>query len=309
MQQLHRLMNLRRYAHLVALAEERNFRKAAERVHLSQPALTRSVQAAEAELGLALFERGSGEIRCTPAGEFVVERARRLLLESRRLEREVGMYREREMGDVAFGAGPFPAATLLPALMQELRTAYPGIRSRVLVANYRYLIDHLRKEDLDFFVADTREVTGDATFSVTPIARQRGGFYARRGHPLDRPAAASLAEVMDHGLATGRLPGPAADTLRGVLGLGPDDPLPVAVDCDDTHLIKRITCTSDTVMVGSPGIVRDELAAGQLVEIFVEGLPAMHAEVGIVALRGRTPSPMAGFVSRRLTELAAQASD
>ena len=302
-------MNLRRYAHLVALADERNFRKAAESVHLSQPALTRSIQAAEAELGLALFERGSGGIRCTPAGEFVVERARRLLLESRRLEREVGLYRQREMGDFAFGAGPFPAATLVPALMQELRTDYPGVRSRVLVANFRYLIEHLRKEDLDFFVADTREVPDDALFEVRPIARQRGAFYARRGHPLDRPEGTTLEEVMRHGLATGRLPGAATDTLRGLMGLGQEEPLPVAVDCDDVHLIKRITCASDTVMVGSSGIVREELAAGQLVELSVTGLPPMHAEVGIVALRGRTPSPMAAFVSQRLAELAAQADD
>jgi DNA-binding transcriptional LysR family regulator len=302
-------MNLRRYTHLVAVADERNFRKAAERVHLSQPALTRSVQAAEAELGLTLFERGSGGIRCTPAGEFVVERARRLLLESRRLEREVGLYRAREMGDVAFGAGPFPAGTLLPGLVQELRTDYPGIRSRVLVANFRYLIEHLRKEDLDFFVADTREVTDDPAFMVTPIGRQRGGFYARRGHPLDRAAGATLAEIVRYGLATGRLPTAASDALRGLMGVGPDESLPVALDCDDIHLIKRVTCASDTVMVGSSGIVREELAAGQLVEIAVAGMPPMHAEIGIVALRGRTPSPMAAFVGRRLAELAAQASD
>jgi DNA-binding transcriptional LysR family regulator len=302
-------MNLRRYAHLVALADERNFRKAAESVHLSQPALTRSIQAAEAELGLTLFERGSGGIRCTPAGEFVVERARRLLLESRRLEREVDLYRERELGDVAFGAGPFPAATLVPALMQELRTDHPAIRSRVLVANFRYLIEHLRKEDLDFFVADTREVADDTAFAVTPIGRQRGAFYARRGHPLNRPQPATLEEIMAHGLATGRLPGAANEALRSLMRLGPEEPLPVAVDCDDIHLIKRITCTSDTVMVGSSGIVREELAAGQLVELSVSGLPPMHAEVGIVALRGRTPSPMAAFVARRLAELAAQAGD
>src|SRR5205814_8278769 len=63
-------MDLRRFQHVVTLAEEGNFRRAAERVHLSQPAFSRSIQAAEGELGLPLFDRGATEARCTPAGAF-----------------------------------------------------------------------------------------------------------------------------------------------------------------------------------------------------------------------------------------------
>ena len=132
-------MDIKRLKHLVALADERNFGRAAERVHLSQPAFSRSVQSAEAELGLQLFDRGSLEVSCTSAGSFVIERARKLLFDSRCLERDVSMYRERLMGDIAFGVGPFPAATLLPALMVELRTRFAGINSRVEVNNWSYL--------------------------------------------------------------------------------------------------------------------------------------------------------------------------
>ena len=107
-------MDIKRLKHLVALAEERNFGRAAERVHLSQPAFSRSVQNAEAELGLQLFDRGSLEVSCTSAGSFVIERARKLLFDSRCLERDVSLYRERLIGDLAFGVGPFPAATLVP---------------------------------------------------------------------------------------------------------------------------------------------------------------------------------------------------
>src|SRR4051812_39507135 len=88
-------MDLRRLQHVVALADEGHFGRAAERVHLSQPAFSRSIQAAETELGLKLFDRGTVEALCTPAGRFVVERARGLLQQNQRLEREVAMYRER----------------------------------------------------------------------------------------------------------------------------------------------------------------------------------------------------------------------
>src|SRR3569623_555404 len=108
-------MELRRLQHVVVLAEEGNFRRAAERVHLSQPAFSRSIQAAEAEVGLPLFDRGPVEARCTPAGKFFVERARALLLQNGRLDRDMSMFRDREGGEVTFGTGPFPAATLVPS--------------------------------------------------------------------------------------------------------------------------------------------------------------------------------------------------
>ena len=96
MQGVHHL-DLKRLQHVVALADESNFRRAADRVHLSQPAFSRSIQAAERELALKLFDRGALEARPTPAGAFFVERARALLHQNERLERDIAMFREREI--------------------------------------------------------------------------------------------------------------------------------------------------------------------------------------------------------------------
>src|SRR5271156_685501 len=132
-------MDLRRLDHLVALADTRNFSRAAERVHLTQPAFSRSVQAAEAELGLQLFDRGGREVTCTVAGSFVIERARKLLFDSRCLESGVSLYRERLTGDVSFGVGPYLSVTLMPQLMIELRDRFAGVASRIEVNNWKYL--------------------------------------------------------------------------------------------------------------------------------------------------------------------------
>ena len=86
-------MDLRRLKHLVTLADARNFGRAALLCHVSQSAFSRSVQAAEEELGLKLFDRGTLEVTCTDAGAFVVERARKLLFENHCLERDVSLYR------------------------------------------------------------------------------------------------------------------------------------------------------------------------------------------------------------------------
>lgn len=82
-------VNSRRLGHLIALAEEGSFARAAERVHLSQPALSRSIQALEEEVGMKLFDRAARGVAMTAAGRLLVERARRVLFETRCLFRDV----------------------------------------------------------------------------------------------------------------------------------------------------------------------------------------------------------------------------
>ncbi len=299
-------MDLRRLNHLVALADERNFGRAALRVHLSQPALSRSVQAAEAELGLQLFDRGGLEVACTAAGAFVIARARKLVYDSRCLERDVGLYRERLMGDVAFGVGPYQAATLLPGLLTELRTRFAGINSRIEVSNWKYLLEHLRAEELDFFMADRRDVPRDADLVVTSIGRQLGGLFVRSGHPLLAVKRLKPARILPYGMASVHLPAQVRTALRQALKLGPTDALPVAVDCDDIQLLKRVTLSTDTVLACSHIGVRDEVDAGLLHPLPLGNMPPVYAEMGIVALKGRTFSPMAEFAVSYLGQLAAK---
>ena len=288
-------MDIKRLKHLVALADERNFGRAAERVHLSQPAFSRSVQNAEAELGLQLFDRGSLEVTCTSAGSFVIERARKLLFDSRCLERDVSLYRERLIGDIVFGVGPFPAATLLPALMVELRTRYAGINSRIEVNNWRYLVEHLRAEELDFFVADVRDVPRDADLVIDSLGQQHGRFFVRAAHPLLSEPSIQAPEMVSYGLASVRLPEEIKQYFRQLLGLSSGDPLPISVECDDVHLLKHIAMHTDTVLICSDAAVSAELKSDQLQALEVQGLPPMYSDMGVVSLRGRSFSPMAGF--------------
>src|SRR4051812_17954316 len=136
-------MDLRRWAHIVAVADRRSFVRAAEAVHLSQPALTRSIQAAESELGLMLFDRRGHDIVPTPAGEFVIERARELLFNNRCLERDLQLYRTHGLGDTAFGLGPSPAAGFAVPLLASLRREFPGINLRVEISNWELLVKRL----------------------------------------------------------------------------------------------------------------------------------------------------------------------
>jgi DNA-binding transcriptional LysR family regulator len=297
-------MDLKRMKHLLALADERNFARAAERVHLSQSAFSRSIQTLELELEIRLFDRGSMEITPTPAGSFVIERARKLLFESRCMERDIGLYRKNQIGDLAFGVGPFPAATLLPTLMPELRQQFNGVRLRVEVNNWVYLAEHLRNEELDFFVADTRDLLSGTDLEVSLLARQLGGFYVRTGHPLLKKNVARAADLILFGIATVRLPHIIRAALTQILSLDDGALLPFALECDDVQTLKRTAIGSDTVLAIVHAAVLDEVAAGSLHPLIFPGIPSLYSEMGIVSLRGRSHSPVADFVIERLRVLA-----
>ena len=213
-------LDFRQLRNFVALVEYGSFNRAAEAVCLSQSAFSRSIQAAEDELGLQLFDRGTVEATCTDAGAFVVERARKLIFDSRCLERDVSLYRERQMGDLAFGVGPFPAATMVPALLTEIRTRYPGVCVQVEVNNADHLAAHLRAEQLDFYMADVRNVVAAADLTVTRVARLSAGFYVRVGHPLLARGPIAGADLLPYGIASVRVPESVQVGLGALLGLG-----------------------------------------------------------------------------------------
>jgi DNA-binding transcriptional LysR family regulator len=288
-------MDLKRLKHLVALADTRNFGRAAQQCHLTQSAFSRSIQAAEDEMGLLLFDRGTVEARCTEAGAFVVERARKLLFDSSCLERDVSLYRERLIGDLAFGCGPYPAATIVPALLTDIRKRYPGICVRVEVNNADYLAAHLRAEELDFYLADVRNVVAASDLTVTRVATLSGGFYVRVGHPLQGQGPVSAKALLPFGIASVRLPEVVLGGLGVLMGLGEGKRLPLAVECDDLGLLKALAQTTDTVIGCSDAATAQDVAAGHLVRLDVMDIPPMFADMAIVSLKGRSYSPVAQF--------------
>lgn len=286
-------MDLRRYAHLVALADEGSFGRAAKRVHLSQPALSRSVQAAEQELGMTLFERGGSRIRCTPAGAFVIERARHVLQENTRLERDLALYRNLEMGELAFGIGTFAAPAFLPQLIPHMRARHPGVELRIKVNNTRILAMLLQTEQCEFFIADIRYVAPDPAFHVLPVGRMAGGFFVRQGHPLLALARVRLPDLLPYGLATSWLPDEVRLQLAAGMGLASGASLPLAVECDDVQALKAAMLSGDSVMVGSAIQLAAELASGVACRLEPAGVRNAYSEVGIVRQSGRTFSPIA----------------
>ncbi|MCE2658282.1 MAG: LysR family transcriptional regulator [Rubrivivax sp.] len=308
-------LDLRRLQHLLALDDHRHFARAAEQVHLSQPAFSRSIQALEQALGQRLFERGAGHIRPTPAGVLLLERARRMEQEARQLLRDLQRFGQLQLGDLAFGVGPFPAATFVPEAVAALRREHPELRLRVETGNWARLLEQLRSEALEFFVADLRELPRDADLSLVPMGVQAGGFYGRSGHPLAGQHC-TLQQMWSYGVASTRLPAPVKTALARALGLGPGEPLTLALECDDLALLRAVGQSSDTVIGMTAAAALDTLAgtpaAGHAsprspwVRLNVADVPPLTLHTGLVSLRQRSPSPAAQRAMAMLAQAAEQ---
>src|SRR5262245_12826277 len=121
-------MDLRKLRHAVVLSEELNFARAARALHLTQPALSRSIRMLEDELNTRLFDRDRRSVRTTIVGRQVVQRARELLQGARNLQQEVRLMLDLELGDVRLGTGPLPGASLLTPALVALARAHPQVR-------------------------------------------------------------------------------------------------------------------------------------------------------------------------------------
>ena len=142
-------MTLTELRYIVAVARERHFGRAAEACFVSQPTLSVAVKKLEEELGVALFERGPGEVTVTPAGQKIVEQAQRVLEEAARIRELAAAGRDPLAGPLRLGAiytiGPY----LLPKLIPILRRNAPSMQLHILENFTHRLAEMLKNGEVD----------------------------------------------------------------------------------------------------------------------------------------------------------------
>jgi LysR family transcriptional regulator, hydrogen peroxide-inducible genes activator len=160
-------MTLNELRFIVAVAQERNFRRAAEKAFISQPALSLAIQKLEEELDLKIFERGKGNVTLTAVGAAIVEQAQRVLEEAERI-REIAAQGKNQLAaplrvGIIYSVGPY----LLPDLIPALKKVAPAMLLEVeenITANLETL---LRNGKLDVIIVALP--FGDASILTQPL--------------------------------------------------------------------------------------------------------------------------------------------
>lgn len=186
-------MKLNQFRDVVAIAERGSLRAAARHLQLAQPALTRSLQELEHELGVPLFERKARGMVLTPSGQVFVRRANNILNEVRRARDEVDQLHGGTRGKVAAGLSLAGHVALLPKALKPFKARYPDVQLHILDGTYPMLEAGLRDGSVDFYVGPQPEGPLPPEFVNEKLFDNTRVIIGRRNHPL--AAARKLSDL------------------------------------------------------------------------------------------------------------------
>lgn len=284
------VLSLRSLRQLVVLAEEANFTRAAERLGMTQPSLSRSIAELEKASGLRLFDRTRMGVTLTAAGEDLVTHARQIIGQVEAVEQQLLLQKRGEAGKVAIGMGPLAASFLLTRLLSNCLMQRPSLMITATADETSALIARVLEGSLDFCIC-AGAVDPHEALSVKHLASLRMGYFVRTGHPLEK---------LDYPLPWGALSAypraagtrPKAAGIRQPVSRGRFGPLGATLECDDYEFVRQIMLRTDTIWLTSDRLLEQELAQGLVREIHPEPRRDIDtAKLVLVRLAGRSMSP------------------
>jgi DNA-binding transcriptional LysR family regulator len=284
-------LELNQLRHLLALAQHGSFVRAAKSLHMSQPALSRSIQTLEQHLGTPLFLRSASGAVPTDLGRLYIARARDVVRMADELDRDLQDRRTIQSGHVAAGGGPFPVELLLARAAERFIQQYPSISMQIVSRNWDDLLRLLRSRDLDFFVGEVSTLAHEPDVVVEHLAEKHPLFFiARSGHPLAGRNDVSAAEVFAWPFLTpSRLPPriyePMLAVQREVARSGATTrPLPI-LECSSLATLQRLLDVTDSLSAAPLPLIAGDLQRKRYVVLGTE--PWLYLHYGLVSLKGR----------------------
>ncbi|MFN7734292.1 MAG: LysR family transcriptional regulator [Pirellula sp.] len=291
-------ISLRSLRYLVALDEHRHFGRAAEALGITQPALTRSLQGLEEELGVRLMERHQrGGVEPTAFGQLLLERGQKLLLDSDELVREVALLRGLELGELTVSAGLYPAELSVAPAVGKLIQQHPKLRCHLKIEGWRQATDDVLNRRSDFAVAESSVADPHSELSATLIGEHAMVFFCRTRHPLLKRTTIHIEDVVEYPWVATRGPKRMVQFLpkdlkrSGHLDAEQGDFLP-AVVVDDLSSTRRVVAASDGIGAAPLALIQEDVRRNKFA--IVPCHPKwLRLHYGVIALKHRMLSPAA----------------
>ncbi|MEZ5555500.1 LysR family transcriptional regulator [Haliea sp.] len=288
-------IDTRQLRHVLMLAKHRSFRKAADALFITQPALTKSIKNLEQQLDVMLFDRKSQSVDPTPHCEVLMEHAQRIMHELDDIHHSLDALSDSLRGELRVGSGPIVARGPIGDAVARLVSRHPGLSIRVTIDSWAGLVQQLHAGALHLMVADIGEFEGQADLEVVPLNPIRSIAVCRPGHPLLQVGRVQATDLTSYPLALPSLPRRWVEWLRANAPAGADPDGFVAqacrIYCEDFSLLSKVVLHSDFITCGPERILRDNVVGGQLVEIDFPGFSDILVRPGIVYLRNTTLPP------------------
>ncbi|MBA3375500.1 MAG: selenium metabolism-associated LysR family transcriptional regulator [Gaiellaceae bacterium] len=285
-------MDTRQLSAFCAVVERRSFSQAAERLGVTQPAVSLQIRALEKRLGTQLLDRSGRRVEPTESGWRLYRGAQRMLALEEQLVSELAATAEGELaGDLVLGASTGPAAIVVPLLLGEFQREHPNVRVFLTVSDTHSIIERVADRGLELGIVGAsrrhRGVRFEPFFSDQVIlACPPGHRFAGRTVTLDELREETLI-LMQEGAGVRQI---IEDALRR-LGVRLRD-LDVRLELGLQESVRRAVEAGFGVTFISRTAVESELADGRLTEGRVEGLDATR-EISLASAAGRTRTRVA----------------
>src|SRR5436190_17347129 len=188
-------MELRHLRYFVAVAEEENVTRAAERLHVSQPPLSRQIRDLEDELGVSLFERSPKSVRLTEAGRVFLNEARAVLDRVDEATRAVKAISGGASGELHVGFAPSLAVDILPRALRQFQAEAPGIRVQLHDLSTEEMLSGLRANKIDLALMIEQPAAALLGLQTRELSCYKVSVAVSPLHPLAQQKKTTFAEL------------------------------------------------------------------------------------------------------------------
>lgn len=253
----------------VKVVEKGNFSKAAEDLHMTQPAVSQYIKVLEESVGARLLERNNKFVRLNKAGEIVFHHAKEILALYSNMQYLIDDLTNKASGPIAIGASYTFGEYILPHIIARLQAQYPLITPTIQIHNTKEIIDLVQSHQLDIGIVEGH--INEKVPNVEVVAEDKMVIVASPQHPLlkEKRNIAELGEecwiLREKGSGTRE----AAEHLFQELEFTPKK----VMEFGSTQVIKESVEAGLGIGLLSHWTIKKELMYGYLEVVEVEGLP------------------------------------
>jgi DNA-binding transcriptional LysR family regulator len=297
-------MNLHHLEHFLALVATGSFSRASETLHLTQPALSRSIQMLEQELGTRLIDRVGKRNELTPFGVVVAEKAKKIVAEAADLKHTAQLLMQGDGGIIRLGLGSAPNAMFAGPLLSYMLRQRPRVGVHLSTGSPDAQVAALRERTFDALLVHSRAVPPQEDLHIQLLGRVQSGFMCRRGHPLSKRRRVEFAEVAQYPVVSTIVSDEVARALVERFGPIAHPARFVRASSDSVAALIDAVLTTDAIFLGVHATARAWISSGEIAVVRLDMPAGADAQYAFVTLEGRTESPMLETIRQFCVDLA-----
>jgi DNA-binding transcriptional LysR family regulator len=298
-------LSLRHLKLIDAIAREGTLLGAAQSVGLTQSAVTKALQEAEATTQTRLFDRTNRGVHPTQAGEVLVAHARLVLTQLRHAGQELEDLRSGSGGRVAVGVLVSAAVSILPSAIAAVRQQRPNLAVKVIEGTNDVLMPLLRSGEIDLVIGRLPALSSGSGIAEDVLCEDFAQIVVRRDHPLLQRRGLTLADLMDQPWILPRQETSLRSQIdEGFRQMGLRAPVNI-VESVSILTNLALVLNADYLVVWPVQLARFEVHLG-LVQALDIPLPSTHRPIGISTRRDARLSPAADTLIAALRRAAKQ---